>query len=164
MSGLAIFRKLTVDGAARQLDLHPFDVIRLLVADGGLPKDLRLEAADVERARQGGGLETWWDGAPPVEPNEPRARTLARGLIARFVARDLVDPRTTRADNLFRGLDSDGQVMLRRAVNVLIKEQLLVSRMDAQGLRVGLVPASLGHLRDFAAGEGRLLDSLWEQL
>ena len=164
MSGLAIFRKLSMDGAARRLDLHPFEVVRLLVADGSLPRDLRLDAIDVERVRRRGGLETWWDGPPPVVAGEVRVRTLARVLVGRLIERDIVDPTTTRADNLFRGLDVDSQVALRRAVNVLIREDLLTSRMAAEGLKVGVVPGAVGPLRDFAAGGGRLLDTLWEQL
>lgn len=164
MSQLAVLRKRTVSSVAHQLDLHPFEVVRLLTAADALPRDLRLEAAHVERVRVTGGLETWWEVPPPTVAGEPRARTLARLMVGRMIERGVVSPRSTRADNLFRGLDPDAQIVLRRAANVLIKEQLLTSRMAAEGLVVGVAPASLSQLREFAAGGGRLLDALWEQL
>lgn len=164
MGGLAIFRKMTVDQAARWLEVHPFEVVRLLVSDEQLPGDLRLEPFHVERVRVRGGLETWWEEVPESGAGEPRARTLARALMAAMIERDLVDPRTTRADNLFRGLDAESQVVLRRAVNALIKEQHLVSRMAAEGLTVAIAAGSVGEIHRFVQGKSRVLETLWERL
>jgi hypothetical protein len=164
MGGLSVFRKMSIDQAARWLELHPFEVLRLLVNDDALPRDLGLDPSHVERVRVRGGLESWWEGAPDPVPSEPRARTLARALITRMLDRDMVDPNATRADNLFRGLDGDSQVVLRRAVNLLIKEQYLATRMATEGLMVALHPGAVRQLRDFAAGGSRLLDALWERL
>ena len=164
MGGLALFRKMTVDQAARWLEVHPFDIVRLLVSDDQLPVDLRLDPFHVERVRVRGGLETWWEVVPTAVPGEPRARTLARMLIAAMVERDVVEPRYTRADNLFRGLDGESQVVLRRAVNALIKEQLLSSRMAAEGLTVTIPGSAVQDLHRFAQGKSRLLDPVWATL
>ena len=164
MSVLDVFRKPTVDDVARRLELSPFDAVRILVADGGLPRDLRLDASHIERIRVRGGLENWWDQPFEPRPGEARSRALVRELASRLIDHDLVDPRFTRADNLFRGLDPDSQAVLRRAVNHLIKEQLLQSRMAKEGLVISLHPGAVRQVRDIAQGASRVLDSLWERL
>lgn len=165
MAGMDAFRRLTVSGAARHLEIHPFDVIRLLVADGGtLPADLRLDAEHVDRARARGGLEHWWETPPMAFPEEPPVRALVRAIVRRMLDRDLVDPHATRADNLFRGLDPETQVQLRKAVNLLIREQLLTSRMAAEGLLVALHPGAMEQLAAVAAGRSPILDAIWDRL
>lgn len=165
MAGIELFQKLTVAGAARRLEIHPFDVVRLLVADGDrLPADLRLGPDDLERVRARGGLEYWWETPPLAFPEEPPVRALVRAIVRRMMDRDLVDPHTTRADNLFRGLDPETQVQLRKAVNLLIRDQLLTSRMAEEGLTVGLHPAAMDQLAAVAAGRSPILDSIWDRL
>lgn len=165
MQGIQIFQNVSVADAARRLEIHPFELVRLLVAEGrGLPDDLRLGPEDIERARQRGGLEDWWETPPLAFPEEPRVRALVRGVIRRMMDRDLVDPHATRADNLFRGLDAGTQVQLRKAVNLLIRDQLLTSRMDALGLMVALHPAAMPQLGAVAAGRSPILDSIWDRL
>lgn len=164
MSALDRFRKPTLDQVARKLELSPFDVVRILVAEDALPRDLRLDPAHLDRIRVRGGLENWWDQPPEPAPGESRSRALVRALLTRMLDRNLVDPAATRADNLFRGLDNDSAAVLRRAVNLLLKEQLLQSRMAAEGLLVSLHPGAVRQLRELAQGSSRTLDSLWDRL
>ena len=163
--GIELFQHMSIADAARRLEIHPFELVRLLVAEGhGLPDDLRLGPEDLDRARQRGGLEHWWDTPPMAFPEEPHVRALVRAVVRRMMDRDLVDPHATRADNLFRGLDSSTQGQLRKAVNLLIREQLLTSRMDAVGLMVALHPAAMGQLGAVAAGRSPILDAIWDRL
>jgi CO/xanthine dehydrogenase Mo-binding subunit len=70
MSILDTHQLLGVADAARRLELHPFEVVRILVADGSLPSALRLDAATLARVRSAGGLETWWEAPATPEANE----------------------------------------------------------------------------------------------
>lgn len=162
MSALDLLRRLTVHQAAQVLDLHPFEVVRLLVAADALPGDLRLDASHLDRVRQRGGLEQWWDAAPPPGPGRPQA--LVRAMLERLVEREIIEPRRTRADNLFRGLDPEGRAVLRRAVNILIRDQLFTSHMATEGLMVALHPDAADRVRAAAGGPLSLLDPILERL
>lgn len=164
MSAVDLLRRHTVDRAAQALELHPFDVVRILVADDALPPDLRLDASHLERVRQRGGLEQWWVSPPPPPPGEGRAQALVRAMLERMIERAVVEPRRTRADNLFRGLDPEGQVVLRRAVNILIRDQLFTSHMATEGLMVALTPEAADRVRAAAGGPLSLLDPILERL
>ncbi|MFZ5476494.1 MAG: hypothetical protein ACOZNI_06915 [Myxococcota bacterium] len=154
---IRLLRRMTVDEVARWLELHPFEVVRILACAGQLPEDLRLEAEDVENVRRLGGLETWWDEAPAPERGESPARALLRALVQKLLAQDLVEPRATRADNLFRGLAPEAQVALRKAVNLLIRERYLVSRMMPSGLAISVRTGAVEDLRAYAShGTGPL--------
>lgn len=164
-SGLEAFRRRSVAQVATELEVHPFDVIRLLVADGGeLPEGLRLDASDIERVRRRGGMEVWWEEPPLTFPQEPPVRAYIRGIIRRMMERELVDPHATRADNLFRGLDPVTQVQLRKAVNLLIRDQHFTSRMAPEGLMVALHPGAITSLAAAAAGRSPILDAIMDRL
>jgi hypothetical protein len=163
MAGLELFQRMSVEQVAKWLELHPFEIVRILVADGSLPSDLRLDAANVERVRLAGGLETWWEG-PPAGLQDPNpAQGLMRALLSRVIEKGYVEPKAVRADNLFRGLDAEHQRGLRRAVNALIREGVLVSSMSATGLTLAVASARLADVRQFA-GEGKgPVAQLWDQ-
>ena len=163
MSAIQRFQRVGMADAARQLELHPFEVVRILVADGSLPSSLRLEPADLQRVRMCGGLETWWEAEPYMEGAETMSRALIRGLLRRMVERGCIEPSATRADNLFRGLAKDHQASLRRSVNALIKEGVLFSQMTATGLTVGVRVSHLDDARAFALSGTGPLDRLWDQ-
>lgn len=163
MAGLELFQRMSVEQVAKWLELHPFEIIRVLVADGSLPSDLKLDASNVERIRLAGGLETWWEGAPEPTPGEAPTRGLVRGLLRKVLEKGYVEPRAVRADNLFRGLDSENQRALRRAVNALIREGVLSSSMSATGLTVAIAAAREADVRTFAVEGTGAVDHLWDQ-
>jgi hypothetical protein len=163
MAGLELFQRMTVEQVAKWLELHPFEIVRILVADGSLPADLRLDASNVERVRAAGGLETWWEGPPPVAPGQNAAQATVRQLLLKVLDKQYVEPRTVRADNLFRGLDAEHQRGLRRAVNALIREGVLISSMSATGLTVAIAEARSADARQFAAEGTGPVSHLWDQ-
>lgn len=163
MAGLELFQRMSVEQVARWLELHPFEIVRILVADGSLPSDLRLDAGSVERVRVAGGLETWWDAAPAPEGNEPAHRALVRALLGKLVAKGHGEANPVRADNLFRGLDADSQRALRRSVNALIRGGILTSAMSATGLTIALASGRDAELQAFCADGSGPIDRLWDQ-
>lgn len=153
VSNLALLRKMSVDEVARWLEVHPFDVVRSLTLTRTLPADLRLDTQHVDRVRDHGALEVWWDGADIPEDDGK----LLAGLIARLLTRLTAPsgtPRVTRADNLLRGLEPERQAFLRRAVNQLVRLGYLDIRGTPSGIGVTLRQdhaADLGALAvDFA--------------
>ncbi len=163
MAGLELFQRMSVEQVARWLELHPFEIVRILVADGSLPSDLKLDANCVERVRVAGGLETWWDGPPAPRGDEPPVRALVRALFARLLDRGYVEPKLVRADNLFRGLDAEHQRALRRSVNALIRGGVLTSAMSATGLTLSLAAGREADARTFADQGAGPIDRLWDQ-
>lgn len=139
-------RPWTVGRAAEALELHPFEVIRILVSEGALPPDLRLRPADMIRVVESGGLEAWWD--PATAPTAGSA--LVRGVARQLVDRGVVEPTWTRADNLFRGLDPRAQGVVRRAVNAWIRAGAMASRMASRGLELTVRGAAVPDLRALA--------------
>lgn len=150
MSVLDALLPWSVNRVAAALDLHPFEVIRLVVAEGALPADLRLHPVDVARVVEAGGLETWWEEPPGSPP--PRAAELVPLLAEELLRREIVDPTWTRADNLYRGLGPAGQAVVRRAVNAWIRSGVLASRMSARGLELSVRPSGAAVLQALAGG------------
>ncbi len=146
---LDALRPWSVGRVASALELHPFEVIRVLVSEGTLPPDLRLRPEDVARVVEVGGLEAWWD---PREEAERAAAVLVPALARQLLERGVVDPAWTRADNLFRGLDPRAQSVVRRAVNAWIRSGAMGSRMSARGLELTVRAAGVPELRGLAEG------------
>lgn len=144
-------RGLRVDEVAVGLDVHPFDVVRMLAVSGGLPRDLRLDGEDVANLRALGGLETWWGDDLGVDLDREGPLPLLRALAAQLITRGVVEPRFTRADNLFRGLAPEPQGILRRWVNALIRERYLATRMSPHGLQIAVCRSGLGDVELFAS-------------
>ena len=144
---LDMLRPWSVVRVAQALDLHPFEVIRILAADGSLPPDLRLRPGDVARVVDVGGLEAWWE---PMEGNLRRPTLLVRSLARELVTRRIVEPTWTRADNLFRGLEPTEQAVVRRATNALIRLGAMGSRMSARGLELTVRPPAVEELVSLA--------------
>ena len=163
MSTLDLFEKIRVSQIASSLDLHPFEVARLLGQVGGLPRTLAFEEADIDRVRELAGVETWWgSNAPKIEDDVP-GRALVRTAAQMLLDREVVGEQTTRADNLFRGLEPADQFVVRRAVNHLIREEVIKSIPTSQGLHLQVDEEQVGVLRGIADGSKipSSLEELW---
>lgn len=163
MSTLDLFEKIRVSQIASSLDLHPFEVARLLGQVGGLPRTLAFEEADIDRVRELAGVETWWgSNAPKIEDDVP-GRALVRTAAQMLLDREVVGEQTTRADNLFRGLEPADQFVVRRAVNHLIREEVIKSIPTSQGLHLQVDEDQVGVLRGIADGSKipSSLEELW---
>ncbi len=159
MSGVEMLQRLTVADVARWLEVHPFDILRILAAHGGPPDDLRFEMNDVDRIRSVGGLEVWWhEGEPPLEEGNEQASML-RALAMRMLEKEIGGPRTTRLDNIFRGLEAQRQRLARTLVQVLLQHGWLATVSTEQGTHVTITPGRMGHMAQLAQG-GDLPDDL----
>ncbi len=162
MAAADLFEKLTLTQVARWLDIHPFELARIIGADGSVRPELRFGEDEVDQLRDAAGVQTWWTGDLPVA-DDVRGRGLVRSLARHIVDRADGDAWDTRADNLFRGLEPADQWVVRRAINQLIREGVLVSVSRATGLHVRLSDDGLQRLSHIADGSGipDSLESLW---
>lgn len=161
MAELELFEKLTLSQIARWLDVHPFDIARALGNAWELPSRLSFEETEVDRLRNLVGVETWWDGGALPIQDDSRRRALVRSLAHKLRAREA--GRSTRADNLARGLDGEEQSLIRRAVNQFIRDGVLVSTSTARGLEVEVSPESSRVLDALVDGRDipKHLEALW---
>ena len=161
MAEIDLFEKLTLSQVARWLEMHPFDVVRVLATDGALPTRLAFDEGDVDRIRALAGVETRWDGGALPVGDDNRRRALVRALAQKLVARG--EGRATRADNLARGLDGEEAALVRRAANQLIREGLLSSTATARGMEVSVPSAQRATLEAIAEGRDipKGLEQLW---
>ena len=163
MSTLDLFEKIRVSQIASSLDLHPFEVARLLGQVDGMPHTLAFDEADIERVREIAGVETWWGtNVPSIEDGIP-GRGLVRTAAQMLLDRDVVGDNTTRADNLFRGLEPADQFVVRRAVNHLIRDEVLTSIPTSQGLHLRVDTEKVNVLQGIADGSDipTSLEELW---
>ncbi len=163
MAGLELFQRMSLQQVAKWLEVHPFEVVRLLALDGSLPADLTLDSRHVERVREAGGLEVWWDSLPSPVRGEVPARALVRAALARLLSTGCVEPTAVRWDNIFRGLDEDHQWMLRRSVTALVEAGVLVTAAAASGLTVSIAASRESDVRAFALEGSGVVDRLWDQ-
>ncbi len=163
MSTLDLFEKLRVSQIAGSLDLHPFEVARLLGQADGLGRTLAFETEDIERIRKLAGVETWWGSGKGNVDDDVSGRSLVRTAAQMLIDRNVVGENTTRADNLFRGLEPADQFVVRRAVNQLIREEILRSIPTSQGLHLRVDKDKVKTLKKIADGSGipDSLEELW---
>jgi hypothetical protein len=163
MSTLDLFEKIRISQMASSLDLHPFEVARLMGQVGGLPRTLAFDQNDIDRVCELAGVETWWGSSSPKIDDDIPGRALVRTAAQMLIDRKIVGDKTTRADNLFRGLDPADQFVVRRAVNHLIREEVLRSIPTSQGLHLQVDEGSVSKLQAIADGSsiGAGLEELW---
>jgi hypothetical protein len=159
MSGVEMLQRLTVSDVARWLEVHPFDIVRILVATGGTPHDLRFETEDVDRIRKMGGLEVWWqEGEPTLVPDREQ-ECMLRAMASRMLEKEIGGPRTTRLDNIFRGLESKRQQLARELVQILLQHGWLATVSTETGTHVTITPGRMGQMANIAQG-GNLPEDL----
>ena len=144
--------RLSLTEVSQQLAIHPFDLIRILVADKRLPETLRFEPSEVEDIRTAGALETWWDESTRRTEDEVSERGLLRDLCAQFVERSTVGMNSTRLDNVLRGLETEEQIVVRVLVQHLVNLGHLTTRNTARGLHVSVVEGREYAVADIAEG------------
>ena len=161
MAEIDLFEKLTLSQIARWLELHPFDIARVLGHEHDLPARLAFDESEVDRIRGLAGLETWWDGGALPLGDENRRRALVRSLGHKLLHRG--EGRPTRADNLARGLEGEEQTLIRRAVNQFIRDSVLISTATARGLEVQVNPEHRRLLESVVEGRDipKHLEALW---
>ena len=142
--------RLGVGDMATELGIHPFDLIRILVAEDRLPPELRFDPSEAGSLSRAGGIEAWWDR--PRRDDEIGARALLRDLAAQLVQRGVVGENATRLDNLLRGLDAEDQLLVRAFLQELLSMGLLASRNSPTGLRVSIVEGQEYVVADLAEG------------
>ena len=142
-------RPMGLTEVARQLGIDPFEVVRLMVVARMPAEQLRFTSDQVERIRQAGGIEAWWSGAKPATDSRARVRMVAQQM----VERGFVGEKTTRADNLWRGLPLDEAEVVRNAVAAMVKEGWLITVASAKGAQVAILPRALEEMKRLADGK-----------
>lgn len=135
MAGLELFQPLSLVGAARFLEVHPFELVRILVACDALPEDLTMTMDEVDAVRGLAGLERWWDDGS-LDEVEPLPRAVAVAVCAKLAER--VDA-PTRFDNVFRGMGAAHQPVARRVVQRLTQAGLITAAPTATGMHLRVV-------------------------
>lgn len=149
---LKTLSKLTLAEVARDLAIHPFDLIRILVAENCLPESLRFEADQLDTIAKIGGIETWWTDDVKRSEDEVSERALLRDVCDQFVNRSVVGANSTRLDNVLRGLDTEDQITVRVLVQQLVSMGHFRSTNTAKGLFVAVVEGREYAIADLAEG------------
>ncbi|HJN75489.1 MAG TPA: hypothetical protein QGF58_16285 [Myxococcota bacterium] len=150
--GLDKLSRLSLTAVARELAIHPFDLIRILVAEKRLPETLRFEPGDVETIRRIGSIETWWTEETARCEDDVAERGLLRDLSAQLVERGIVGLNSTRLDNVLRGLETGEQLVVRALVQQMVSMGQLKSRHTPRGLHVSVVEGREYAVADLAEG------------
>jgi hypothetical protein len=144
------YERLGLEEIAKLLEIHPSEVIRILVSLQAFPVSLKVERNMVETIKRAGKIEDWWS-----HRIEPTSRVeLVRQTLAILIERST----STRADNLFRGLPEMGG-WLKKVVNLLILEGFLVTHMETLGLMVAIAENRKSEINDFIQqGTGKIAE------
>jgi hypothetical protein len=153
MASIEQFRKLQVADIARQLAIHPFDVVRILAFSNVAHSSMQFDPADVEKVRTLGGIETWWSADCALATDGLRPRSIVRSILRELLGRGFVGNRTTRVDNVVRGMSTDDEVVARKALNLLIQERFLRSVPTAIGTFVSISPDRTAAAEAVVAGK-----------
>jgi hypothetical protein len=150
---------------SRRLGVDPFETVRLLVAtDYDMTGPLRFAPEVVEMLRDKGGVHaTWWDGSSgPADDNPSRQRV--RAALQLMLDKGYVGDKTTRMDNVWRGLPYADQGLIQQALTVLTEEGLVRCIGTPMGLQVSVDAGKLDLVRGIVSGKKSSdgLDALYE--
>ena len=136
MSAELFYRKSLSDIAA-QLDVHPFDIARMMgLRETGLPTELSFEAKDTKDIASELRLEVWW--AEPIQiEDDNHHRRLIREFARKLLTADLSQP--TRADNMYRGLEGNDFAFIRSVLNTFITLNIVQSVQTLTGIDICLL-------------------------
>ena len=154
----------TLGQVGRWVEVHPLELLRILVAENLLNTDLRFSTADITRIQKVAGLEEWWDELPTLDGEETAGQVYMRAVLLQMLRRNVVEPYATRADNLFRGLDATNRPVMRKSVNALIREGDLVTRMTGHGLVVTVPGTAADEVQAFLERRTGPLVEIWRSL
>ncbi len=160
---LDLFKHPTLAELACELEIHPFEAVRILSLSGPLPKSLRFTTEDLDRLRELGALEEWWVAGDLAEDAGDDDRLVA--LAKKLTDRDLVNGKTTRMDNLYRGLEAPHREALERLARRLLQRRVLTARATAAGMHVSIGEGGDGVLQRLADGAqaDQELPGFWER-
>lgn len=145
-------RPLGLGAAARSLGVDLFEVVRLLVASDSPLDTLRLTPEQVEQLRAFGGIEPpWWPDVELPEDEHP-LRQRVRAAVQQLIDRGHVGARSTRMDNVWRGLPVDDQAFLQTALTVLGEEGVLAISATPTGVQLAVAEDRLDLARAIADG------------
>ena len=150
MTDLDQFKKLGVSDLAAKLAIHPFNVVRILTTSGKLPADLSFDEDDIDMVRELGGIEYWWTAKCTIEQDAIRARGILRSIARELVRRGIHGEKTTRADNVYRGLKPDDERLARRTLNVLIQEHYVRTVPTSLGIHVNIAADQVSTMKRLA--------------
>ena len=160
-SVLSELQPIGINELSRRLGVDPFEAMRLLLATGfDLKKPLTFPPALVHELRQRGGVdESWWTGVKLA----PGGRARVAEALQMLLDRGLVGARTTRMDNVWRGLPFDEQALLQRALTTLTGEGLLVCVGAPTGLQIAVEASKKAQVEGIAKGSASTagLDALF---
>jgi hypothetical protein len=148
--------------AGRLLGLDPFEIVRLLVLAGAFPaREIALGPEHLAVVRSTGGVEDWWTPPPPRTGDARRSIVLA--VLGRLIEHGAVGDTGTRADNLWRGLPPEDQLLVQQAVQLLVQSGRIATWMTPRGVQVAVAHEAVEDLRRVAAGEADPgpLGALW---
>jgi hypothetical protein len=148
--------------ASRRLKVDPFELVRIELGLAGKLERLTFTADRLAILARDGGIETRWLD-PAKLPATPAGRV--REAFGELGRRGFVGNKTTRLENLGRGLPPAEADMIRRAAPLMAEEGLLQLSAGPLGALVAVKPGAESRIAAVAAGtqESRgLLDALTE--
>ena len=144
---LEALEPLDLHGAAHALGVHPFEVVRLQVMSGG-GVGSAVARDSLDSLRSFGKIEDWWTGLPlPVG-----GAAVARAVVSALLQRERIGDRTTRLDNLWRGLGADERDLAEQIAHVLQDLGVLSTMATPSGIQVSIHPEALDRARAMASG------------
>ena len=151
-------RPLGLADAARDLGVDPFEVVRLLVIAEAVPDRMALTADHIEKARETGGIEEWYGDGDGLPEDDNAKRRVIRGALGKMVDGGYVGETTTRMDNVWRGIDADGQLVLQQMVSQLVSEGHLLTAASQKGVQISLNPESMDVVTKVVEGKKAPVD------
>ncbi|MBA2321318.1 MAG: hypothetical protein H0V89_09195 [Deltaproteobacteria bacterium] len=142
-------RPLGLVEAARRLRIDPFELVRIEVGLGNRLERLTFAPERLAVLARDGGIETSWLDETRLQATPAVRVREAFGELAR---RGFVGDKSTRLDNLTRGLSLAEADTVRRASPQMAEEGLLLIHSGPLGALVSVQPGQEARLAAVAAG------------
>lgn len=153
-TALASLMPIGLNEVSRRLGVDPFETVRLLVATGhDLSGPMAFSEAIVETLQEQGGVHaSWWDPAA-LPTGDGRSVALVHQALKALLDKGYIGDKTTRMDNVWRGLSFEDQSLLQQALTVLTEEGLVRCVGTPVGLQVAVDAFKEAAVKGIASGK-----------
>ena len=143
----------TLSSLAREWNSNPFELLRLRVMSQSDLSTLTMSSKHAEQLRVFSGIEILAERIPNGVESGLSGHLWVQPLVGLLLEDGYVGEQTTCIENVWRGLSPDDVTIVKKIVQLLIQEGILIVYSSITGVQVAVHGAAVDRAKAFVSGE-----------